>query len=149
MKDFFLRVAGCEFIQMNRRSASFECWVYHFELNNPLSASISYSNGSMKREICKLNLKTCKKKSLNAVWTIFAKGLKQPLPLCNRTEYGDDSVFVPLPLSDFHFETNVILTLPPRNIGHYLTVAEVSNCRLDSHRNFARVKTPFLKSFKK
>ena len=24
-KDFFLRVAGCEFIQMNRRSASFEC----------------------------------------------------------------------------------------------------------------------------
>ena len=61
MKDFFLRVAGCEFIQMNRRSASFECWVYHFELNNPLSASISYSNESMKREIWKLNLKTCKK----------------------------------------------------------------------------------------
>ena len=58
---FFLRVAGCEFIQMNRRSASFECWVYHFELNNPLSASISYSNESMKREIWKLNLKTCKK----------------------------------------------------------------------------------------
>ena len=57
----FFRVAGSEFIAMNRRSASFECWVYHFELNNPLSASISYSNESMKREIWKLNLKTCKK----------------------------------------------------------------------------------------
>ena len=61
MKDFFPRVAGCEFIQMNRRSASFECWLYHFELNNPLSACISYSNKSMKREIWKLNLKTRKK----------------------------------------------------------------------------------------
>ena len=61
MKDFFPRIAGCEFIQMNRRSASFECWVYHFELNNPLSACISYSNKSMKREIWKLNLKTRKK----------------------------------------------------------------------------------------
>ena len=61
MKDFFLREARCEFLQMNRGSASFECGVYHFELNNPLSASISYSNESMKREICKLNLKTCKK----------------------------------------------------------------------------------------
>ena len=50
MKDFYSRVAVCEFIQMNRRSASFECWVYHFELNNPLSACISYSNESMKRE---------------------------------------------------------------------------------------------------
>ena len=61
MKDFFPRVAGCEFIQINRRSASFECWLYHFELNNPLSACISYSNKSMKREIWKLNLKTRKK----------------------------------------------------------------------------------------
>ena len=75
-----------QFIQMNRRSASFECWVYHFELNNPLSASIVYSNESMKREIWKLNLKTCKKEALNAVWTIFAMDLKQPLPLCNRTD---------------------------------------------------------------
>ena len=50
MKDFYPRVAVCEFIQMNRRSASFEGWVYHFELNKPLSASISYSNESMKRE---------------------------------------------------------------------------------------------------
>ena len=33
----------------------------HFELNNPLSASIHYSNESMKREIWKLNLKACKK----------------------------------------------------------------------------------------
>ena len=53
---FFSRVAMCELIQMNQRSASFECWVYHFELNNPLSACISYSNKSMKREIWKRNL---------------------------------------------------------------------------------------------
>ena len=59
----------------------------HFELNNPLSASISYSNESMKREIWKLNLKACKKIfecSLNNIrkgpQTIFT------LPLCNRTE---------------------------------------------------------------
>ena len=43
----------------------FECWVYHFELNNPRSAVISYSNKSMKREIWKLNLKTRKKKSFH------------------------------------------------------------------------------------
>ena len=56
MKDLFPRVAVCEFIEMNWRSAIFECWVYHFELNNPLSACISYLNKSMKREIWKLNL---------------------------------------------------------------------------------------------
>ena len=50
MKDFFPRLAVCEFIQMNRRSASFESWVYHFKLNNPLSACISYSNKLVKRE---------------------------------------------------------------------------------------------------
>ena len=102
----------------------------------------------MKREIWKLNVKTCKKISLNAVWTIFAKGLKQPLPLCNRTDRVT-TISVPLPLSEFCFEANVTLTLPPRNIAHYLTLAEVSICRLGRHRNFACVKTPLLKSFQK
>ena len=50
--------------------------------------------------------------------------------LCNcvtEPTQGDDSIFVPLPLSKFRFEANVTLTLPPRNIVHSLTLGEVSN----------------------
>ena len=84
MKDFFPRVAVCEFIQMNWRSASFECWVYHFELNNPLSACISYSNKSMKREIWKLNLEL--NRMCDFVVYCFCLAFNIPLPVSTRKD---------------------------------------------------------------
>ena len=44
MKDFFLRVASCEFIQMNRRSASFECSVEHFERLSVIQISARFES---------------------------------------------------------------------------------------------------------
>ena len=81
---FFPRVAVCEFIQMNWRSASFECWVYHFELNNPLSACISYSNKSMKREIWKLNLEL--NRMCDFVVYCFCLAFNIPLPVSTRKD---------------------------------------------------------------
>ena len=54
--ETFSRIWSERSFSPGRRSATFECWVYHFQLNNPLSACISYSNKSMKSEIWKLNL---------------------------------------------------------------------------------------------
>ena len=48
--------------------------------------------------------------------------MKQPLPMCNRTDKVTISIFSRLRLSEFRFEANVTLTLSP-----YFTLAEVSN----------------------
>ena len=53
--------------------------------------------------------------------------MKQPLPMCNRTDKVTISIFNRLPLSEFRFQANVTLTLSPRNFVHYFTLAEVSN----------------------
>ena len=84
MKDLFHRVTVREFIEMNWRSATFECWVYHFELNNPLSACISYSNKSMKREIWKLNLEL--NRMCDFVVYCFCLAFNIPLPVSTRKD---------------------------------------------------------------
>ena len=82
---FFPRGAVCEFIKINRRSASFESWiVYHFELNNQLSACISYSNKSMKREIWKLNLEL--NRMCDFVVYCFCLAFNIPLSVSTRKE---------------------------------------------------------------
>ena len=80
----FSPVAVCKFIEMNWRSATFECWVYHLELNNPLSACISCSNKSMKRGIWKLNLEL--NRMCDFVVYCFCLAFNIPLPVSTRKE---------------------------------------------------------------
>ena len=137
MKDLFLRVAGCEFIQLNRRSASFECWVYHFELDNPLNASIMYSNESMKREIWKVNLKTCKK-NLWKKWPNMANFTTEKVSVLSGVRLYLHSRTNTSQFSKKGFALNLILEAMDLGLGNGLF------CEADSFKRILRdsVKPP-------
>ena len=101
----------------------------------------------MKREIWKLNLKTCKKN----LWMQSEQYSQRALNnLCNcvTEPIGWRQYFCPSPSKWVSFWSKCNLTLPPRNIAPWHS-PKFQICRLGSHRNFACVKRPLFKSFQK
>ena len=101
----------------------------------------------MKREIWKLNLKTCKKN----LWMQSDQYSQRALNnLCNcvTEPIGWRQYFCPSPSKWVSFWSKCNLTLPPRNIAPWHS-PKFQICRLGSHRNFACVKRPLFKSFQK